>query len=47
MIPLTINGTEHRVDTPADTPLLWAIQDFIGFPGKRLHRLPFDKDFTA
>jgi len=35
MITLTINGTRHRVDVPADMPLLWVIRDIVGLKGTK------------
>ena len=32
---LTINGTQHSVDLPADVPLLWALRDAIGLTGTK------------
>jgi isoquinoline 1-oxidoreductase alpha subunit len=35
MIVLSVNGTEYRIDAPADMPLLWAIRDLIGLTGTK------------
>jgi isoquinoline 1-oxidoreductase subunit alpha len=35
MITLQINGQSHSVDAPADTPLLWALRDFVGLTGTK------------
>jgi len=35
MISLTVNGTRHDVDVPADMPLLWVIRDAIGLTGTK------------
>jgi isoquinoline 1-oxidoreductase subunit alpha len=35
MVKLNINGREHDVDLPADTPLLWALRDVIGLTGTK------------
>lgn len=35
MITLTINGSRHRVNLPADTPLLWALRDYLGMTGTK------------
>jgi isoquinoline 1-oxidoreductase alpha subunit len=32
---LTINGTPHDVDVPAEMPLLWAIRDVVGLTGTK------------
>jgi isoquinoline 1-oxidoreductase subunit alpha len=32
---LTVNGSEHEVDLPADTPLLWALRDGLGLTGTK------------
>ena len=32
---LTINGKTHRVDVPADMPLLWVLRDVIGLTGTK------------
>lgn len=32
---LLINGTEHNVDVPADTPLLWVLRDHLGLTGTK------------
>jgi isoquinoline 1-oxidoreductase subunit alpha len=34
-ITLTINGTEHVVELPPDTPLLWALRDGLGLVGTK------------
>ncbi|NMG43825.1 2Fe-2S iron-sulfur cluster binding domain-containing protein [Aromatoleum toluvorans] len=35
MITLHINGQEHRLDLPPDTPLLWALRDTLGLTGTK------------
>jgi len=35
MITLTINGTSRQIDLPADTPLLWALRDYLGMTGTK------------
>jgi len=35
VITLTVNGLEHTVDVPADTPILWTIRDIIGLTGTK------------
>jgi isoquinoline 1-oxidoreductase alpha subunit len=32
---LTINGTNHDLDVPAEMPLLWAIRDVVGLTGTK------------
>jgi isoquinoline 1-oxidoreductase alpha subunit len=32
---LSINGRSHRVDVPADMPLLWVLRDVIGLTGTK------------
>jgi aerobic-type carbon monoxide dehydrogenase small subunit (CoxS/CutS family) len=32
---LTVNGVEHTVDVPADTPLLWVLRDALGLTGTK------------
>ena len=32
---LTINGTDHSVDAPADVPLLWVLRDELGMTGTK------------
>jgi isoquinoline 1-oxidoreductase alpha subunit len=32
---LTVNGTEHDVDAPADMPLLWVLRDMVGLTGTK------------
>jgi isoquinoline 1-oxidoreductase alpha subunit len=32
---LTVNGKSHRVDVPADMPLLWVLRDVIGLTGTK------------
>lgn len=34
-ITLTINGSPHQVDLPADVPLLWALRDGLGMTGTK------------
>jgi len=35
MTTLTINGKRHKIDLPADTPLLWALRDYLGMTGTK------------
>ncbi|CAN5686805.1 (2Fe-2S)-binding protein [soil metagenome] len=35
MTVLTINGKQHQVDLPADTPILWALRDQLGMTGTK------------
>jgi isoquinoline 1-oxidoreductase alpha subunit len=35
MTRLTINGTAHEVDVAPDTPLLWAIREWVGLTGTK------------
>jgi isoquinoline 1-oxidoreductase subunit alpha len=35
MVRLTINGTAHDLDVPAEMPLLWAIRDVVGLTGTK------------
>ena len=35
MITLTVNGRQHRIDVPPDTPLLWAIREGVGLTGTK------------
>jgi len=35
MTPVTINGKRYSVDLPADTPLLWALRDYVGLTGTK------------
>jgi isoquinoline 1-oxidoreductase subunit alpha len=35
MARLTINGTAHDVDVAPDTPLLWAIREWVGLTGTK------------
>jgi isoquinoline 1-oxidoreductase alpha subunit len=32
---LSINGSKHTVDAPADMPLLWVIRDLVGLTGTK------------
>jgi isoquinoline 1-oxidoreductase alpha subunit len=34
-ITLTINGSPHQVDLPAEVPLLWALRDGLGMTGTK------------
>ncbi len=34
-VPLTVNGERHRLDVPADTPLLWVLRDNLGLTGTK------------
>ena len=35
MIALTVNGTRHEVDVPANMPLLWVIRETLGLTGTK------------
>ena len=35
MVTLLINGQSHMVDAAEDTPLLWALRDFVGLTGTK------------
>jgi isoquinoline 1-oxidoreductase alpha subunit len=35
MVTLLINGQSHTVDATGDTPLLWALRDFVGLTGTK------------
>jgi len=35
VITLTVNGRQHRIDVPPDTPLLWAIREDVGLTGTK------------
>ncbi len=35
MQTLLVNGVEHRVDAPAEMPLLWVLRDLIGLKGTK------------
>jgi isoquinoline 1-oxidoreductase alpha subunit len=35
MTTLNINGADHEVDVPDDTPLLWVLRDVIGLTGTK------------
>ncbi|MGB0086301.1 MAG: (2Fe-2S)-binding protein [Rhodomicrobiaceae bacterium] len=35
MTRITINGTEHDIASPPDTPLLWVLRDELGFTGTK------------
>ena len=35
MFSLTVNGTDHPLDLPADTPLLWALRDGLNLTGTK------------
>ncbi|MDO8941265.1 MAG: (2Fe-2S)-binding protein [Methylicorpusculum sp.] len=35
MTTLTINDKPIKIDLPADTPLLWALRDFVGLTGTK------------
>ncbi len=35
MIRLNVNGTTHNIDAADDTPLLWAIREWIGLTGTK------------
>jgi isoquinoline 1-oxidoreductase subunit alpha len=34
-IALNVNGADHQVDVPEDTPLLWVIRDVLGLTGTK------------
>ena len=35
MVTLQINGQPHTIDATPDTPLLWALRDFLGLTGTK------------
>jgi isoquinoline 1-oxidoreductase subunit alpha len=35
VITLTVNGKQHRIDVPPDTPLLWALREGVGLTGTK------------
>jgi isoquinoline 1-oxidoreductase subunit alpha len=35
MIPLVVNGQEHKVDVSPDMPLLWVLRDVVGLTGTK------------
>jgi isoquinoline 1-oxidoreductase alpha subunit len=35
MIFITVNGQERAVDMPPDTPLVWALRDYLGLTGTK------------
>ncbi|MEQ1530130.1 MAG: (2Fe-2S)-binding protein [Methylococcales bacterium] len=35
MTTLTINGKAQKINLPADTPLLWALRDYLGLTGTK------------
>ncbi|HEY0801266.1 MAG TPA: (2Fe-2S)-binding protein [Steroidobacteraceae bacterium] len=35
IFPVTVNGTEHKVDVDGDTPLLWVLRDVLGMTGTK------------
>ncbi|WP_082988104.1 (2Fe-2S)-binding protein [Bordetella bronchialis] len=35
MATLTINGQQHNVDVPDDTPILWTLRDVVGLTGTK------------
>ena len=35
MVTLSINGQPHTIDATSDTPLLWALRDFVGLTGTK------------
>jgi isoquinoline 1-oxidoreductase alpha subunit len=35
MVTLTVNGTAHTVDVPADMPLLWVLRDMLDLKGTK------------
>ena len=34
-VTLSVNGRDHRVDAPPDTPLLWVLRDTLGLTGTK------------
>jgi isoquinoline 1-oxidoreductase subunit alpha len=35
MVFITVNGQERAVDMPPDTPLVWALRDYLGLTGTK------------
>lgn len=35
MLPLIVNGQEHKVDVSPDMPLLWVLRDVVGLTGTK------------
>ena len=35
MVFITVNGQERAVDMPSDTPLVWALRDYLGLTGTK------------
>lgn len=35
MISLNVNGKVHKLDVPGDTPLLWALRDYLDLTGAK------------
>ncbi len=35
MTRVTVNGTEHEISSPPDTPLLWVLRDELGLTGTK------------
>ena len=35
MIKLRVNGREHEVEAPSDTPLLWVLREWLGMTGTK------------
>jgi isoquinoline 1-oxidoreductase alpha subunit len=35
VIQLNVNGAEHKVEAPAEMPLLWALRDVLGLTGTK------------
>ena len=35
MISLNVNGKVHKLDVPGDTPLLWALRDYLSLTGTK------------
>ncbi|MEW5873226.1 MAG: (2Fe-2S)-binding protein [Chloroflexota bacterium] len=35
MLTITVNGVDHQVDVPEDTPLLWVLRDTLGLTGTK------------
>ena len=35
MTRLSVNGTEHNIDLPPNTPLLWALREWVGLTGTK------------
>ena len=35
MVNLTVNGQQHAIDLPGETPLLWTLRDHLGMTGTK------------